>query len=63
MSREQGVFTLEAEEYTLMKNSEKAVLIDVIGGDQVWIPKSQIIEMNERHLVISAWIAKEKELI
>jgi hypothetical protein len=63
VSREQGVFTLEAEEYTLMKNSEKAVLIDVIGGDQVWIPKSQIIEMNERHLVISAWIAKEKELI
>jgi hypothetical protein len=67
MSVRGPVVEFEVPEVT--KETDKALLC-VIEGKEVWIPKSQIHDdsevFEEGHkgkLVISEWIAKEKELI
>lgn len=50
--------------------SELAILI-IVGGEQYWIPKSQIGELEKKsgrfasggHLTIPEWLAIEKELV
>lgn len=56
-------------EAKVIKSTEKALLC-LIEGKEVWIPKSQIHDDSEVYdddhegkLVVSEWIAKEKELI
>lgn len=44
--------------------TEKAYLLE-IGGEKVWIPKSQVvrIDWDNGELVIPRWLAEEKGLI
>lgn len=48
--------------------TNKAILVNLTNGDQLWIPKSQIIEQREtRHeklyeFVITEWFAKKNKL-
>ena len=63
----------DTETYTLpcafIRESEKAVLItDISTGENLWIPLSQIKEMHKDptgvgRIVMTAWIAKQKDLI
>jgi hypothetical protein len=57
-------FTLDGDEYTI-KNmfGEKAILITTVDGDDMWLPKSQLEEYNDKRIIMSAWIAKQKGLI
>ena len=60
----------EIEKVSVIAATSKALLCD-IDGEEVWIPKSQIIEDesevwdedDEGTLVITEWIAKEKGLV
>lgn len=61
--------TAEFEGVKSIKSTDKALLC-LIDGKEVWIPRSQIHEDSEVYeddhegkLVVSEWIAKEKELI
>lgn len=56
------------EDVVVKKQTDKALLCE-INGDDVWIPQSQIDddsevwnEGDEGTLVISQWIAEQKEL-
>lgn len=61
---------VEFDDVTVIKESEKAILVD-IEGDEVWIPVSQLHktdnecknEDDKGTLVITQWIAREKHLI
>ena len=52
---------------SLIRESEKALLVS-IGGEEVWIPKSQIEDTDvkepgdEGFIEIPEWLAQEKEL-
>jgi len=58
----------------LVKETEKAYLLDVYNGDNVWVPKSQIENLTELRTQIDAgkttglefelpeWIIKEKNI-
>lgn len=54
---------------TKRRESEKAVLaVDHESGEEVWVPLSQIESMHfdgrgEGHMMISDWIAREKNLV
>ncbi len=52
-----------------LRETDKAILVE-IDGDEYWIPQSQVSEDSEvwkegdeGDLVISSWIAKQKQLI
>ncbi len=66
MSLKQGTetFTLDEDEFTI-KNmfGEKAILITTIDGEDIWLPKSQLVEYSGKRIVMSAWIARQKGLI
>ena len=55
------------ENVTLGKETEKAILV-TIKGKEVWMPLSQVHEIHREpdgktgSIVVSAWIAKQKEL-
>jgi len=57
------------EKYTLedievVHETNKAVLIKRgESGEELWIPLSQIFEIHPTSIVMSAWIAKQKEII
>jgi hypothetical protein len=57
------------ENVTVLRETEKAILCE-IDGKQVWLPKSQIHDDSEVYkmgtegeLVISQWLAEEKDLV
>jgi len=61
--------SIEFAEVEVLKETEKALLCK-IGGEDWWIPKSQLREENEvsgegdvGKLVISEWLATEKGLL
>lgn len=56
------------EDVTVIKETEKALLC-LIDGEEIWIPQSQVDDDSEvwaggdeGKLVISKWIAEQKEL-
>lgn len=56
------------EDVTVKKETDKALLVK-IGEEEMWMPKSQIHEDSsvfregdEGQLIISKWIAEQKEL-
>jgi hypothetical protein len=60
--------TIEITE-PVKRETEKALLVE-IGGEELWIPKSQIHDDSEVYregdtgkLVITEWIAREKGLL
>ena len=49
-----------------IRETNSAVLIEVDGHEQLWIPLSQVSEMrkaDDGHIVMSQWIANQKGLI
>lgn len=57
------------EDVEVKKETDKAILCD-IEGEEIWIPKSQISDDSEVYeedtsgtLIISRWLAKEKDLV
>lgn len=53
---------------SVVRETEKAILIRTIGGKELWIPKSQIASDSEVHgtgeegtLIVSEWIYKQKD--
>lgn len=50
--------------YDSKKNETKKAILFKMNGEKVWIPKSQIVEVDEtsKAVVVSAWIAGEKGL-
>ena len=46
----------------VVHETEKAYLISV-DGNEIWIPKSQIIEMDDSTMTIPEWLAEENDLI
>jgi len=57
------LFMLEEDEFSIVAYGNKAILIKPVDREQVWIPRSQIKECTPERIVITAWIAKAKELI
>ncbi len=60
---------VEFKGVTVLRESEKAILC-VVDGEEYWIPKSQIHDDSEVYedgtegtLVVSEWIAREKNLV
>ena len=49
----------------VIRETEKAILIDHGGKDPVWIPKSQITDhtLDWSSIFISEWLAGEKGLV
>ena len=43
----------------ILYETTKAILFD-IGGDKVWLPRSQIIDHGEEQVGITPWIAEQK---
>ncbi len=41
--------------------TDQAVLFEM-GGGRVWLPKSQIETIEDEHVWIPKWLAKEKDL-
>jgi hypothetical protein len=53
---------------TRMCETDKAVLVELLEEERIWIPLSQVTEMHfdargKGKMLISAWIAKQKGLI
>jgi len=48
-------------------DTEKAMLVALPNGEEMWLPKSQIIDDNSLEqpstLTITHWIARQKELL
>lgn len=63
MSRSPEQYTLDGSEYTIKRDTDKAVLIVTTDAQEIWLPKSQLDSYNEKEIIMSAWIAKEKGLI
>lgn len=70
MSKSKEV-TVKFEDVRCLRETEKGLLC-LVGGDEHWIPKSQVSddsevfnadENNEGTLVVSEWIAREKGLV
>lgn len=61
---------VESSEFVkCLRETPKAILVDV-GGEELWFPKSQLSEDNEVSeegdegvLIISQWIAEQKDLL
>ncbi len=60
---------VEIEDVVAKAETDSALLC-VIGGEEIWIPKSQVDDDSEVYekggsgrLVITRWIAEKKELI
>lgn len=48
----------------IVKETEKAILIKCTETQELlWLPLSQVHEIHPTHIVVSAWIAKQKYLI
>ncbi len=43
----------------IIKFTDAAVLLN-IDGDEVWIPKSQIIDANDEIIIITYWLAEKQ---
>ena len=57
------LFTIEEGDFSIICYGAKAILIKPVDREQMWIPRSQIKECTPERLVMTAWIAKTKELI
>lgn len=53
--------TFRVANFTQLNETENAYLFE-IGDEEIWLPKSQIVEYNGSSLVITLWIAKKKGL-
>lgn len=42
--------------------TEKAVLWQLLDGRQEWFPRTQIVEIQRHQMLISGWIAQQKNL-
>lgn len=45
-----------------IKIETEAAILFVIEGDEVWLPKSQIVEYDADEVTIPRWLAMEKGL-
>lgn len=56
------VYTLKG--VTIKHETDKAIMVEVY-GEEVWLPRSQIEDIDEDtgDITITAWIAKSKGLI
>ena len=59
MARTRTMYRIEFVE--VIKETDKAVLVDLDGGGEVWFPLGQI-EFIKEELWISQWIYEHKEL-
>jgi hypothetical protein len=57
--------TVRFEECEVLRETEKALLVR-IDGDEVWLPKSQLIDYEDEtdvtYIVMPRWLADAKEL-
>jgi hypothetical protein len=58
------------EDCTVLRETEKAILVEMEDGEEIWFPQSQISANSELWragqsgaLVVSKWIAIQKELV
>lgn len=62
--------TVDLDEVEVLRESDKALLV-LVGGEELWIPKSQIHEDSEVYslksspgtMKVTRWIAEEKGLV
>jgi len=51
----------------ILRETEMAILIEVEGGEEIWLPLSNVHEIKDRDgdcsIVMTAWIAKQKGLL
>lgn len=57
---DEDLFELTYEEQ--LAETDHAILLLVPSGDEVWIPRSQIIEHLDDAVRIPAWLAEQKGL-
>lgn len=69
MTKRDSDATFEVEVEEVLKETDKALLVKLETGDEMWIPKSQIHDNSEvwksghvGKLVIPEWLATEKGL-
>ena len=46
----------------VLRETEKAILVK-FESEEIWIPKSQVIDWNDSEIEMSTWIAQEKGLV
>lgn len=55
--------TVEVEFDRRITETDDAVLFEIDAGEQVWIPKSEILDEEDGWLTIPRRLAEEKELV
>lgn len=49
---------------TPLRESDKAVMVENLNGDKVWLPKSQVeVDEQDKEIQMPEWLAIDKELV
>lgn len=47
----------------IMRDQDKAILVEIAADVEIWLPKSQIKSIDGDTIVITGWIARKKGLL
>ncbi len=60
---DQDCETVELEFNSVEAVTDKAALIETLDGDELWIPRSQIVAADERSVRVTTWWAEKEGFV